>query len=426
MASDHGHRKNSGTQRAAQTRLIHEGYDPAAHSGAVKAPIYHSSTFLFESAEQGAAFFRINNKQALPGDPVTAGLMYSRFSTPNIDLLEKRLAILDGGEAALTFGSGMAAIATTLMAFAGAGDVVLHTVPLYGGTDAFLNRILARQNIQIEAVAAEADEPAFLAAATSAMAKGPVRILYTETPTNPHNEIVDLALCRKIADHIGNIQGFAPTLVCDNTLLGPVGQQPLVHGVDLVVYSLTKYVGGHSDLLAGAVVGAKALRDKIYSVRSLLGGVVDPHTAWLLTRSLETVTLRMRGACDGAERVAAFLERHAKVSRLNYPGLLNVNERRGRLHRKQSSLNGSTFSFDVGEDRADAFRFLDGLKLIKLAVSLGGTESLILHPVSTSHSNVDPARREALGYSEAMVRLSVGLEDPQDLIDDLEQALANV
>ena len=426
MASDHGHRKNASTRRAAQTRLIHEGYDPAAHSGSVKAPIYHSSTFLFQSAEQGAAFFRINNKQALPGDPEAAGLMYSRFSTPNVDLLEKRLAILDGGEAALTFGSGMAAIATTLMAFAGAGDVILHTAPLYGGTDAFLNRLLPRQKVQIEAVAAEADEPAFLDAARSAMAKGPVRILYTETPTNPNNEIVDLALCRKIANHIGEVQGFTPIVICDNTLLGPVGQQPLAFGVDLVIYSLTKYVGGHSDLLAGAVVGAKSLTDQIYSVRNLLGGVIDPHTAWLLTRSLETVTLRMKAACDGAERVADFLNRHPKVSRLNYPGLLDADSRRGGLHREQSSLNGSTFSFDVGDGRDAAFRFLDGLKLIKLAVSLGGTESLILHPVSTSHSNVDPARREALGYSEAMVRLSVGLEDPQDLIDDLEQALANV
>jgi methionine-gamma-lyase len=426
MASDHDRPENSGVRRAPQTRLIHEGYDPAAHSGSVKAPIYHSSTFLFESAEQGAAFFRVNNKQALPGDPDTAGLMYSRFSTPNVDLLEKRLAVLDGGEAALAFGSGMAAIATALMTFAETGDVILHTAPLYGGTDAFLNRVLPRQGVQIESVAAEADEAQFLAAASVAIAKGPVRILYMESPTNPNNEVVDFALCRKVADHIRDVQGFAPILICDNTLLGPVGQQPLDHGVDLVVYSLTKYVGGHSDLLAGAVVGAKSLTDRIYSVRCLLGGVIDPHSAWLLTRSLETVTLRMKAACEGAAQVAGFLKGHPKVSRLNYPGMLSVDSRRGQLHRKQSSLDGSTFSFDVGDGRAAAFRFLDALNLIRLAVSLGGTESLILHPVSTSHSNVDPVRREALGYSESMVRLSVGLEDPQDLIDDLEQALANV
>lgn len=413
-------------RRGAQTRLIHEGYDPSAHSGSVKVPIYHTSTFLFNSAEEGAAFFRINNRAALPGDPEQAGLMYSRFSTPNSDLLETRLAILDDGESALAFASGMAAIATTLMAFAGAGDVILYTSPLYGGTDAFLNRVLPRQNIRLAAVPAEADEDAFHAAAEDAMAKGPVRVLYTETPTNPHNEVVDLSLCRTIADRIGSKQGFTPIVVCDNTLLGPVGQQPLKHGVDLVVYSLTKYVGGHSDLLAGAVVGRKELIDSVYGLRSLLGCVIDPQTAWLLTRSLETVTLRMKAACEGAERVADFLKTHPKVSRLNYPGLMEGNNRRGQLHRKQSSLDGSTFSFDVGTSREDAFRFLDALKLIRLAVSLGGTESLILHPVSTSHSNIDSSRREALGFTEAMVRLSVGLEDPDDLIHDLEQALAKV
>ena len=418
--------KRAGASLAAQTRLIHDGYDPSAHSGSVKAPIYHTSTFLFESAEQGAAFFRVNNKESLPGDPAEVGLMYSRFSTPNVDLLEKRLAILDDGEAALAFGSGMAAIATTLMAFAGAGDVILQTTPLYGGSDAFLNRVFPRQNIHIERVSAESNEAEFLAAAKAAMAKGPVRIMFTETPTNPNNEIVDLALCRKVADAMIETQGFAPLVVCDNTLLGPVGQQPLAHGADLVLYSLTKYVGGHSDLLAGAVVGSNALIHQIFGLRNLLGGVIDPHTAWLLTRSLETVTLRMKAACDGAKIVAGFLHGHPKVTRLNYLGLLDNDNRRGKLHRAQSSLDGSTFSFDVGASRAEAFRFLDALKLISLAVSLGGTESLILHPVSTSHSNVDPARREALGYTEAMVRLSVGLEDPQDLIDDLEQALANV
>lgn len=426
MGSQHDKSSRTGRRHSARTRLIHEGYDASAHSGAVKAPIYHSSTFLFDSAEDGAAFFRVNNKVALPGDPDQAGLIYSRFSTPNVDLLEKRLAILDGGDRALAFASGMAAIATTLMAFVSAGDVILYTAPLYGGTDAFLNRVLPRQDIRLTAVAAEADEGDFRAAADSAMKKGPVRVLYTETPTNPHNEIVDLGLCRRIADYMETVQGFAPVVVCDNTLLGPVGQQPLNHGVDLVIYSLTKYVGGHSDLLAGAVIGRRDLIDAVYGQRSLLGGVIDPHTAWLLTRSLETVTLRMKAACDSASRVAAFLNRHPKVSRLNYPGLLAANSRRGRLHRQQSSLDGSTFSFDVGTVREAAFRFLDALQLIKLAVSLGGTESLILHPVSTSHSNIDPARREALGFTEGMVRLSVGLEDPDDLIDDLEQALANV
>jgi len=426
MTSGNENSRKTLTPLAAQTRLIHEGYQPADHSGSVKMPIYHTSTFLFESAEQGAAFFRINNNQALPGDPDSAGLMYSRFSTPNVDLLEKRLAILDGGDAALVFGSGMAAITTTLMAFTGAGDVILQTSPLYGGSDSFLNRVLPRQNIQIETVTAETDEAGFLAAAKAAMAKGPVRILYTETPTNPNNEVVDLALCRKIADMMAKAQGFAPIVVCDNTLLGPVGQQPLAHGADLVVYSLTKYVGGHSDLLAGAVVGSGELIATIWGLRNLLGCVIDPHTAWLLTRSLETVSLRMKAACDSADEVAGFLRDHPKISRLNYLGFHSVDSRRGRLHQKQSSLNGSTFSFDVGSSRAEAFRFLDALRLIRLAVSLGGTESLILHPVSTSHSNVDAMRRDAQGLTEAMVRLSVGLEHPKDLIDDLEQALANV
>lgn len=412
--------------RSPQTRLIHEGYRPEDHSRAVKPPLYHTSTFLFESAEEGAAWFRINNGVAQPGDPEKAGHMYSRFSTPTIDLLETRLAILDGGEAALAFGTGMAAISTTLLALCDAGDVILHSTPLYGGSESFIRNSLQRHGIRQFEFPTQASEAEAMAEAERASARGRVAVIYVESPTNPTNEIVDLAMCARLADALAERQGLRPIVVCDNTLLGPIGQQPLKHGVDIALYSLTKYVGGHSDLLAGAVVGPRKYLDRIYSYRNLLGTVVDAHTAWLLTRSLETVGLRMRAASDNARTVADYLRDHPKVGRIFYPGHFQAGSRASALHKQQSVLDGSTLSFEVGDNRETAFRFLDGLTLIRLAVSLGGTESLILHPLSTSHSNVPAEVRERLGYTESLVRLSVGLEAPEDLIADLDQALANV
>ena len=254
------------------------------------------------------------------------------------------------------------------------------------------------------------------------MALGPVSVIYTETPTNPTNDLVDLAACNRIADMIAEKQGKRPWIVVDNTFLGPVGQAPLELGADVLVYSLTKYVGGHSDLIAGSALGASEPMALVRSLRGYLGTNLDPHTCWMLLRSLETVKIRMDAAALGAKKVAAFLRDHPKVDRVRYLGFLGEGNRDAEVFKAQCTSAGSTFAFDLA-DEASAFRMLNALQVMKLAVSLGGTETLICHPGSTTHRGVDPELRKRQGFSEGLVRISVGIENPDDLIADLAQAL---
>ncbi|GJL96741.1 MAG: methionine gamma-lyase [Hyphobacterium sp.] len=411
---------------APETQMMSYGFDPKLSEHSIKAPVFLTSTFSFDTAEDGAAFFRVMGGKRREGDPESAGLMYSRFNNPNVEVLEDRLTLFDGAEESLVFSSGMGAISTVIMAFAGAGDVVLHSTPLYGGTETLVRKILPRYGISGAEFFAAAEDAEIDAAADAAMKQGRVTVIYTETPTNPTNDLVDLQMCVKLADRIGEQQGHRPVVVVDNTFLGPVGQNPLELGVDILVYSLTKYVGGHSDLIAGAAMGSSELMAQIRPLRSGIGTNLDPHTSWMLMRSLETVKLRMDAAAQGAAKVAEYLNNHPQVERVRYLGFLDDGSRDARVHKQQSSSDGSTFAFDVAGGQAGAFRFLNALKVVKLAVSLGGTESLICHPGSTTHAAVDPELQARLGYTPGMVRLSVGVESPNDLIADLEQALANV
>ncbi|MCS6948537.1 MAG: PLP-dependent transferase, partial [Steroidobacteraceae bacterium] len=256
---------------------------------------------------------------------------------------------------------------------------------------------------------------------------GRVALLLAETPANPTNTLVDLALWREISEWLAKEQGGArPPLAVDNTFLGPVFQRPLAHGADIVLYSLTKYVGGHSDLVAGGAVGATAMLKPIRQLRSSLGTQLDPNSAWMLMRSMETLNLRMRAAADNAARVAEYLAAHPKIANVNYLGFLKPSDSQYKLFRKQCSSAGSTFAFSIRGGEAEAFRLLDALQVIKLAVSLGGTETLICHPASTTHSGVPQDLRERLGITDALIRISIGIENAGDLIADLEQALAHV
>ena len=372
----------------AETLMLGYGYDPSLSEGSVKPPVFLTSTFVFQTAEQGRDFFDYLAGRRAPPVEGQTGLVYSRFNHPNLEIVEDRLAIHEKAASGLVFASGMAAIVTLMLAYVRPGETVLHSRPLYGGTEVLIDKTLAPFGVKGVGFTDGLDEQKIRSAAERARADGRIAMIFIETPSNPMNSLVDIAIVRRIADDIARSQGSRPIVCCDNTLLGPVFQSPLRHGADLSLYSLTKYVGGHSDLIGGAILGSAADLKPIRAMRSAIGTQLDPHSCWMLARSLETLSLRM-----------------------------------GRAPR-QSSSAGSTFSFDVKGDQADAFAFLNRLQVFKLAVSLGGTESLICHPTTTVHSGLTEQARREIGITPSLVRMSIGIEHPDDLIADISQAFA--
>lgn len=405
-----------------ETLMLNYGYDPSLSEGAVKPPVFLTSTFVFPTAEEGRDFFDYVSGRKEPPPGQGRGLVYSRFNHPNSEIVEDRLAIYEGAEAGVVFSSGMGAITTTILAFARPGDVILHSRPLYGGTETLLTRTLANLGIKSIGFADGLDDAVIAAAAAQATALGRVSIVFIETPANPTNSLVDIALLARICDGIGVRQGHRPLLVCDNTLLGPVFQQPLKHGADISLYSLTKYVGGHSDLVAGAVLGSATLMREIRLLRSAIGTQLDPHSCWMLSRSLETLSLRMERANANASVAAAFLKQHSKVTSVAYVPYHPAGSRQADTAAAQTSGAGSTFSFDIVGGQAAAFKFLNRLQIFKLAVSLGGTESLACHPASTTHSGVPVGTRDRIGVLGSTIRLSIGIEHPDDIVADLANA----
>jgi methionine-gamma-lyase len=349
--------------------------------------------------------------------------VYSRFNHPNSEIVEDRLAVYERTESCTLFSSGMAAIATTILAFVRPGDVILHSQPLYGGTETLLAKTLAGLSIASAGFANGIDESAVRRSAEEAMRRGRVAMIFIETPANPTNGLVDIAMVRRTAEMIGSAQGHRPIVACDNTLLGPVFQRPIEHGADLSLYSLTKYVAGHSDLIAGAALGAKGLVKNIKALRGAIGTQLDPHSCWMISRSLETLSLRMEKADRNARLVADYLRDHAKVAKVHYLAHHDEASPAGRLFAKQCSGAGSTFSFDIVGGQAAAAKFLNALQLFKLAVSLGGTESLASLPATMTHSGVPTDVRESIGVLDSTIRLSIGIEHPSDLIADIAQAL---
>jgi methionine-gamma-lyase len=412
-----------------ETLMLGYGYDPALSEGAVKPPVFLTSTFVFGSAEEGRDFFDYVSGRKRPPEGSAAGLVYSRFNHPNSEIVEDRLAVYEGAEAGVLFSSGMSAITTTILAFARPGDVILHSQPLYGGTETLLSRTMAGLGIGAVGFVDGVSEPAVRAAAQEARGQteqgtGRVSLILIETPANPTVTLVDIRLLRRIADEIGTAQGFQPILVCDNTLLGPVFQHPLEHGADVSVYSLTKYVGGHSDLIAGATLGSKATIGPIKALRGSVGTQLDPFSCWMLGRSLETLGLRMDRSNANARLVAEFLRDHPKVAKVHYLAFLEDGSKAQAVYARQCTGAGSTFSFDIKGGEKEAFAFLNALQIFKLAVSLGGTESLASHPAAMTHSGVPAEVRARIGVLDTTIRLSVGIEHPDDLIADLVQALA--
>ncbi len=405
-----------------ETLMLSYGYDPALSEGSVKPPVFLTSTFVFRTAEHGRDFFDYMAGRRTPPEGEESGLVYSRFNHPNLEIVEDRLAIYEHAECGLVFSSGMSAIVTTILAFARPGEAILRSRPLYGGTEVLIDRTLAPFGLTGVGFTDGLDEENIRAAAERAMDIGRIAMIFIETPSNPMNSLVDIALVRRIAEDIAGKQGARPVICCDNTLLGPVFQSPLRHGADLSLYSLTKYVGGHSDLIGGAVVGGCAHLKLIRAMRSAIGTQLDAHSCWMLGRSLETLSLRMNRAAENAAIVAKFLASHPKVAGVHYPPLLPPDHPQRRLMERQSTSAGSTFSFEVVGGQAEAFAFLNRLQIFKLAVSLGGSESLICHPATTVHSGLTEDARQEIGITPSLIRASIGIEHPDDLIADLALA----
>ncbi len=406
-----------------ETQMMSYGYDPFLSEGAVKPPVFLTSTFAFRTAEDGAEYFDIvAGRKPAPQD-TGAGLVYSRFNHPNLEIVEDRLALLDGAEGAIVTSSGMAAIGTVFLTFLRPGDQIVYSTPLYGGTETLIRKILPEWGIGGSPFTDGLSRAQMDAALEEAAARGRVGLFYIETPANPTNALIDLAAVRAALDAFAQRHGYRPIAACDNTLLGPIFQHPIRDGIDLAIYSLTKYVGGHSDLVAGGVSGRTDLIQKVRLLRGAFGSQLDPHSSWMIARSMETLILRMRRAAATASRVAHWLaDNPVRKVKVLHPQLI-TDPAYQEVYRRQCSGAGSTFSLVLDGDRKMAFRFINALTLFKSAVSLGGTESLVCHPASTTHSGVPVEVREQVGVSEGLVRLSIGLEHEEDLIADLENAL---
>jgi len=407
------------------TLMMGHGYDPHLSEGALKPPIFLTSTFAFESAAAGKRHFE-GITGIRPGG--AEGLVYSRFNGPNQQILEDRLAVWDGADEALVFSSGMSAIATLLLAWCSRGDVIVHSGPLYAATEGFIAKTLARFGIGFldfpaGASREEIDDVLARAHELAGTQGGRVAMIYLESPANPTNALVDIEAVSAARDAMFGAD-HTPIAI-DNTFLGPLWQRPLDHGADIVVYSLTKYAGGHSDLVAGGLCGANRWLEPVRMLRNTMGTILDPNTSWMLLRSLETLELRMTRAGENAARVCAWLAEHRKVEGLGYLGTI-ADPRQQDIFDRHCTGAGSTFSLFIKGGEAESFRFLDALRIAKLAVSLGGTETLASHPAAMTHLSVPPERKARLGITDNLVRISIGIEDPDDLIADFEQALAAV
>lgn len=383
------------------TRAIHDGYDPSTAEGALVPPVHMTSTFTFETAEQGAALFAGEQE----------GHFYTRISNPTLSLLELRMASLEGAEAAMATASGMGAITSTLWTLLEQGDEILVDKTLYGCTFSFFQHGLTKFGISIKHV--DMREPENVRRAISKNTK----VIYFETPANPNMRLVEIGAVAEIAQEFGIIT------VVDNTYATPFLTRPISWGADIVVHSATKYLGGHGDLVAGVIAGSKEMIDRIRleGVKDMTGAVMAPLTAYQIMRGLKTLEIRMERHCSTAEVVARQLEEHPAVKKVYYPGLKSF-EQYG-LAKRQMSMPGGMIAFELEGELNTGTQFMNDLKLIKRAVSLGDVDTLIQHPASMTHSTYTQEERAAHDISDTLMRLSIGLETPEDIMADLKYAL---
>ena len=414
------------TKMKPESLMMSYGYKPELSEGALKSPIFQTSTFVFKSAEEGKAFFEVayGLREKKVGEEV--GLIYSRINNPDLEILENRLTLWDEAEDCAVFESGMSAISTMLLEFLKPGDLLLCSLPLYGGTDHFINKILPLWGIHVASFKVGQSKEDIIKIVKATGHADKLALIYIETPANPTNDLIGIQESKEIAKHFSTKEKEV-YLAVDNTYLGPLWQHPLKHGADLVLYSATKYIGGHSDVIAGACLGSKELIQRVKILRTFLGCMAGPWTGWLLLRSLETLKARMDIQAANAERVAEFLNHHHKVDKVYYLGNLSSGDgAQYNIFKRQCLSSGAMISFDVIGGEKQAFQFLNSLKLIKLAVSLGGTESLAEHPATMTHADIGDEHKKMLSISEKMIRLSIGVENYNDVIADINQALNTI
>ena len=387
--------------RQFATLAVHAGEASCPATGALDTPIYQSTTFVSANADEMAEVYGEEK----------FGYMYTRYGNPTIRALEEKVAALEGGEAALATSAGMAAISSAILGYVKAGDHAVAARSLYGAAYNFLNKKLPRMGASatfVESTRVEDFEKAI---------RPNTRLIYFETPSNPVLEILDIAALARL----GRSRSI-PTMI-DNTFASPALQQPLALGVTVVVHSATKYLCGHGDAMGGAIVGPKEyIAELSREVIRDFGGVISPFNAWLILRGIRTLHLRMPAHCANAQKIAGFLDQHPKVERVNYPGL--PDHPGHELAKKQMKAFGAMISFEVKGGYESGKQVMDRVKIFARAASLGDTRSLIVHSASTSHRAVPREQRLALGITDGLVRLSVGVEAAEDLVQDLEQALA--
>ena len=407
-----------------ESLMMSYGYKPALSEGAIKCPIFQTSTFVFKNALEGKKFFEVAYGMREREKDEELGLIYSRLNNPDLEILENRLCLWDDAEDCAVFESGMSAISTAMMEFMKPGDLLLYSRPVYGGTDHFINHFLKKMNISAVGFLPNESKEDIIARIEETGLAHNLAMIHIETPANPTNALIDISMCAEIKNYFST-DDKEVILSVDNTYMGPIWQHPLKHGADLVLYSATKYIGGHSDVIAGACLGSKELMARVKGLRTFLGNMAGPWTGWLLMRSLETLKVRMDQQAFNAKHVAEFLKNHPKVEMVYYLGEMaeNGTQNEKEIINKQYNSYGAMIAFDIKGGEEDAFKFLDSLSLIKLAVSLGGTESLAEHPQTMTHADVDQEAKEQLKITEKLVRLSIGVENYNDLITDIGQAL---
>ncbi len=401
------------------TEVLTRGFDPRLSVGSARPPVFRSSTYVFSSPEAAERAFDLVAGRSQPKHGEHPELIYSRFNHPNAEILESQIVPLErGAQAALVFNSGMAAIMTALFTFLRPGDTILYTVPIYGGTQSLIEGFLAAWGIH--GIAVQAGESAAIDEAIRTARK--LRVILIETPANPTLTMTDI---RRAALTGAARSGDPPRVIVDNTLLGPTFQHPLERGAHLVVYSATKYLSGFSDLIGGvALASDPELIRLMHFKRNLFGNILQPDECWMLAQRLPTVGLRMNRASKNAQRIAERLASHPKISKVHYPTLFD-DASQIRIRLEQCDFPGAMFSLELHGGKPAAFEFLRRLRLAYNAVSLGGVETLVCHPKTTTHSGFTEAQFAEAGVTDGLVRVSVGIEDWRDLLADFEQALAD-
>jgi methionine-gamma-lyase len=401
------------------TQVLTRGFDPSLSVGSARPAVFRSSTYVFSSPEAAERAFDLMAGRAQPTPNEKPDLVYSRFNHPNAEMLEDRVLPLElGAQAALVFNSGMAAIMTALLTLARPGQSVVYTVPIYGGTQHFVQDFL--EPFGITGVAVPAGDKALLEQAIRATPN--LSVVLIETPANPTLIMTDIRAAAEAAASIDP----RPVVMVDNTLLGPAFQHPLMLGADVCLYSATKYLSGFSDMIGGvAIASDPALIRQMRRKRSLFGNILQPDECWMLDGRLPTVALRMTTSSNNAEQIAEQLAAHPKLAHVHYPTLFSDPEQ-ARIVREQCDRPGGMLSIDLRGGKPAAFEFLRNLRIAHNAVSLGGVETLVCHPKSTTHSGFTEAEFAEAGVTDGLVRISVGIEDWRDLLADFEQALAAV